>query len=368
MPRTGLRCIHQRNHLEKLPPEVQTMILWQLPSIESLYSLIGASPRYCQLYFASKDKILSELIPRLIQPEIFVDALAAVKVPSLDVEEAENVAKFMRVFVEDGRKVDHSTVPLPPSTVQSLVRIHRSVEYLVEECFQHKFATLESCRESIGLSPSSEPVPRLYAEMSVTEEGRLQRAFYRLEIYRHLPYSVRTANPTRFKPDWTGTDCAIYMFPPWQVEELSCVYQYVKSRLADVLVGVDPRLIKYTKHACIEHMASLGLTFLRRIFRAKGEQRAKLLKENCKSSPDFLTKILNREGTPTVDEGGSGNTYSKLRFDGDDLNKPNHAWLWAYDDKPVGTRLPGSSEFLGHWGAVIWDGSRLKASGILGLA
>jgi len=232
--------------LEKLSPELQILILLQLPSTQSLYSLIRASPQYYQVFLTWKERILSAVVGRMVIPHVLPDAIAAVGASHLEPRGPgrETVVSSIESFQYD-RKIDHSKKLLPLATSVSLCQLHRSVEYFVNDYTRRTTAALKQYCQSTGLTHRSEitQTPEgQHVPLSSIEEGRLHRAFYRLELYGRLFYR----KPFTEKKLSALEQAHIFLaeFPPWEVEELACIRDYILLRLADVFDQVEEDFVK----------------------------------------------------------------------------------------------------------------------------
>ncbi|KAI9875610.1 MAG: hypothetical protein M1830_008208 [Pleopsidium flavum] len=415
--------------LERLSPELQRLVLLQLPSFQSLHSLIQASPQYYQIFAASKERILSAVIKRIIHPDALPDALAAVRASFFEPRgpNRETALSFIDSLRHD-RKIDHSKKLLPLSTSISLCQLHRSIEYLVYDFTQRTSPVLKQYSQSLGLTHHSEASEGEGPPLSSIEEARLQRAFYRVELYGHLFYTDPGARESMRALEQAHTFLA--EFPPWQIEELACIRDYISRRLAeafdqaedhfvktvlaegddqdhnhdtkslapaendnddkdneddedneDDLVGPnrfdldDDFFSKSTKvsyhDTYMEYMLSLGLPFLHHLFKKNGAELMQSIVVNVRYGGDFLTTALKappkRTVTYVMEEIARDNGV-KLKFYGDDAKEPNEAWLWSNDFAPSVSWNSLCTQALRHWGYVFWDRSRLRASGIFSLS
>lgn len=66
-------------HLELLPAELQCQILMYIPNMQALRALLGASPRYFQVYRACREKVLSHVSWNHITPTAVPIALDALE-------------------------------------------------------------------------------------------------------------------------------------------------------------------------------------------------------------------------------------------------------------------------------------------------
>jgi hypothetical protein len=83
----------------------------------------------------------------------------------------------------------------------------------------------------------------------------------------------------------------------------------------------------------IAHLATLGLTFLRKFFEADNAQRTTLIHQNYHCRFSNLDDALKYRPMPKsklfVEESEGYQKPQKLDFEGDGYQKRNLAWLWS---------------------------------------
>lgn len=234
----------------KLPTELQVEILKQLPTIQDLYSLIQASPQHYQIFSNYKEDIIFTVIGRMLGPEVLVDALTAVEtsVPAFrDVDRKTVIALLERYkSARDGRQ-PRKRIPL--STSISLCQLHHVVEYDIRDYTRRATWTLKQCSElmnSAGSSRQSKVSPALEwekAPLSVVEQGRLRRAFYRFEIFGRLFNGPERRTVEKSFSALEQADLFIAQFPLWQIEEIACIRDYFRQHITEVYERVDDAFI-----------------------------------------------------------------------------------------------------------------------------
>ena len=174
--------------------------------MQSLYSLIRASPKAYQVFLTAKEKILFSLMLRTIRPAAFIDALAAVRASQLKEvgPDRRTVLAFLRKYENKRhRVVEYKYQPSSRGTALSLCQLHRSTQSFIKDLTSRSNFYLRRCKDSIMLrktglwrSHGNHVVDRddWYAPISSAEEVRLQRAFYRYELYTQIFGSDMTAN------------------------------------------------------------------------------------------------------------------------------------------------------------------------------
>jgi hypothetical protein len=178
--------------LEKLPLELQVLILVSVPDSATLRGLIDASLVYHRAYLSSKEKILSALIEKQQLPGTEVDALAALL--SLDYADGmqdhpdEMIAFLDRYRHARGRGswLNKKNPPRPvrwrpPQThahdLMTMVRFHNYTELLTDRVLEYMEKT--NSRNNFA------KVDGLIT-ISTQERVRIYRAIYRLQIYYNL--------------------------------------------------------------------------------------------------------------------------------------------------------------------------------------
>ena len=230
------------NQLDGLSPEVLTLILHQVSSIQDLHSLVQASSQAYRVFLLSKARVLSAVVHHVFLPKVLPHAIAAIKASYLDRgPQKEVVIKFMDEYVED-QKVDHSELLLSLSTSIALCKLHRTIDFFIQDFTRRSISALQQCCQSNKDIAPPQTSEKLCAPLSIIEEARLQRAFTRFEIYGCLFY----AKPYFTVTKWGASEQAQVFFaelPPWQIEELACVHDYFLRRLADVFDRAEDEFV-----------------------------------------------------------------------------------------------------------------------------
>ena len=204
----------ERNHFDRLSAELITSILLEVPTLQSLWALIRASPKAYQVFLISKETILISLMHRSIRPAAFVDALAAVRASQLKDKgpDRKAVLAFLRTYETNRHKAveqkgQHYSLP----TAVSLCQLYRSTQYFLKDLTNRSNFYLRRCGDTAIIPTYSKPLGDFmilrrngrdvlwrrqetcsphredwYAPLSDIEESRLQRAFYRHELYTQI--------------------------------------------------------------------------------------------------------------------------------------------------------------------------------------
>lgn len=391
------------SHLEMLPPELQTMIMSHVASSQSLYALIRASPGFYRAFLLSKQRILSALIHNMVHPEILPDAMAAA---SLSGREApwptcEDILALLDAY-PNGREKFQLTELIPLSTCITICRLHRSVEYFSRD-FVERCAAFS---EQHGFPLGARSVP-----LSWTEEGRIQRAFYRLQLYgRGFRFVV---DDGRWSFILDHGDIFFWNIPAHQIEELACVHYYFHLRLSEVYSQMEDRFVESVLaeisddeepddekikensdgHRCekplwrcepldrwdclgpdsdrffsyrhkiwhyhyITNQISDGLPSLRDFFETGVNEQINVARKfEGRAMESFQLMYPHQPQPLAILEETEG-------FSQDDLNRPNEAYHWKHDGASW-DRWDDDVQGLRQCGYVFWDHFRLSSSGMI---
>ncbi|KAL9086519.1 MAG: hypothetical protein Q9159_004108 [Coniocarpon cinnabarinum] len=367
------------NHL---PNELQTLILQSLPDFPSLTRLICASRKLHEVYVHHKEQILKAIlehqIPPELQPEIaslrlVQDIPTAARAPSsLD---REYICAVRLCAARDARKEPWSD-PVPLSgDFKKVVQFHNNVVDLMDDltskCFDH--ARTAGWTEDAGLRPRQ------------IERLRIQRALYRIEAWYTMchVYDLPLAS-TR--------DILLDSLPPWELDELGCVYDHLVSRVARILEDLaeahlageeeyyrllfagDTSPSRGTPHWS-ESLFLHGLSKVNNLIRIS--KQAEVGKTQRLLNADSAYKQMK-----SVEPGLSDISFELSRVliqkpdIGDDIRLaepqagcqvagPNGAWLWAHSPMDKLDWYQTRKADLGEWCASIWDEERLQDWGVL---
>lgn len=220
--------------LEQLSPEVQVLILAQLDSVQSLYSLIRASSRLYQVFRASKRQILSAFLRHRIHPEVLHIAIATAEAANLSLRCADK--DIVLKFVEDLGKRDNSYYTekvLALETSIPLCYLQPSIDHFLHEFTRQSSTILQRWSLSLGREDDAmyrQNLPLSYSSLSDTEKGRLQRAFYRVELYGHLFQNGDCRSQDQEIGADEQADSFFAKLTPWEIEELACIRDYFHNQ------------------------------------------------------------------------------------------------------------------------------------------
>ena len=401
--------------LELLAPELQLRILLNADTPEDLHALIQAAPRLFHVFLLNKDTILAAVARRQFHPAVISDALFFAKIAQLEQPlTRETVLKLCRTYPSDLH--DETILPIPLSV--TLCKLARIIKFFIEDYAKNTIPLMEGLGKSLAVDVLTEYEPEnpvSYSELSDSETGRLQRAFCRFEIYRYLfarcssefDHNVRNCpDMPSLSPEEQASQFLLKL-PDFQVAELNCVRDYlyrrlrgIFSRLEDEAVNsLPPETLDFGEEGDVEsaewesgvwffcksgkahqnkhlqHLLSLGLPYIHRIFQSTGEKQCGLFIRHMRIGvinhleSDFITEALEASGfnpvgkdvplLPETDPPFVFETNADVELDIPD------AWQWAFPRAPPTMFSDFLDKGLRDWGFVFWDLGRLRKSGIL---
>lgn len=416
----------ERNNFDRLPAELITPILLELPTSQSLYSLIRASPRSYQVFLASKENILISLMRQTIHPAALFDALAAVQASQLREKgpDRREVLAFLRKYENRRHKAfEHELKLLNATTAVSLCQLYRSTQCFIKDLASRSNFYLRRCGgrgfKQTHSSPRDDfrfrkrngfdglwrgkgfPIDRdfRYTPLSEGEEARLQRAFYRYELYTQI-FSSNIGGKLWGLP--SDSHFFLKKYQHWEIEELACVSNYLWSLLSSSFDRIVPDFVgiqlprsplnedfyqvqsykrsvdlgeaKFQIHSLyMDYLTNLSLPFIHHVLPLdrldmQREMSSHIYYDGQKRSLSTALEGFCKE-TSLEDSNLIHNYISTITRNGhvpfkDTLRGPNEGWLKVYGN----TRLV-SPQRIGHalqsLGYVFWDSKRLTSVGFV---
>jgi len=187
--------------------------------------LIHAIPSFYQVFIRTKSTVLSSVLKRAIQPPVEQDALAAVESSRLVLPKPDEVRTSVQKY-KQRREMKHLTafikLSLSLPMCVDLGRKHKLIEWFTHDLYCSTLSVHLSTRQR----NATESLP-----ISTDETIRIHRALYRFELYRDL---FKEENQGQLDT-YEARKRLLKVWPPWEVEELSCIHNYLSRRGSDVL-------------------------------------------------------------------------------------------------------------------------------------
>lgn len=229
-----------------MPTELRILILKYIPTLESLHNTVSASRAYHESYLAARKEILSSFVHRQYDLVDIAEAIAVVRSEGLNATE-ENKEEVIALLDRRRRpqEIRHSAnngSANEPESVEeccTLLRIHRELNRIVDN-----YSLRAPCPSWIQKSTwHSKHLP---INLSVNERTRLLRGLYRLQTYCNI-FGQNTISPHARKGSkifsyhwWPFVFKESEMwglffatFPPWEVEEFTCIWIYMERRYSE---------------------------------------------------------------------------------------------------------------------------------------
>jgi len=401
--------------LEDMVPDVLFLMLLNAPSMQILWGFIRASPRMYGVFRNQRDVILSTVVTREIGHGIMGDAQSALRSSRFNArgllkqQALEWIAKYRAAMTSN---TVSSRASLGPEALP-LWRIHQDVKFFAELFVSERLHIVAGGFRIFSVTESTAQRDNGLDGLSNTEKMRIYRAIYRYAIYGNLFY-FDEGRPGTVKSDLLyaqeQSHSFLTLFPAWQVEELSCINDFIHDKILEKWQEVEDDFYAFLKdhphfgdpgredqynsrweddffsqsikadyyEEWQRYFATLTLSELREIFTAKANALLTIVKRHANRFPhDFLTEALDEDPyhvtfiTPEYEAHEQAlESGIKVQFQEDAIDQPNEGWLWAHRYEPCNLYIESTRDFptgegLRRFGYVFWDSDRLHDSGIL---
>lgn len=231
-PKTGSDT--QSASLEGLPVELQYEILQRLTCLPSLDAIIHASASYHKAYVARRQSILADVLSRDIGPCVLSEANAVAMALTINKKDGIEIRQFLRDYKtrhQEAAAVSFGRLSLPQIVALS------QVQYAV------RFAAEGFCQNTLSTHPLTSKKQEHILPLSSNEARRISRAFYRFELFCMI------CNQPSFKVSHKVSSldmCHLFLnqFPPWEVEEIACVRDYIIGRYTQLFAKYEHELVR----------------------------------------------------------------------------------------------------------------------------
>lgn len=230
--------------LHHLAPELLILTLSSVGSLRDLHSLICASAPCFRAFSSNRTRILSSILENAIQPDALRHALAVGQIPSPLPVGSE--ASIVLAFLGEYFLTSEIEFPTDMARLVSICKVYNGVSRLIDD-FSLRSAHLLGFHPPLsednalwpeGLKPSSYK----FTPLSTTELTRLQRAFFRYEIYsRVFPPSPEHQLESLFSSE-NQFRLFLSRLEPWEVEEMSCIHTYFASLVAGFINDLEEQI------------------------------------------------------------------------------------------------------------------------------
>ena len=210
----------QSASLEGLPVELQGEVLQWVTDPASLEAIVHASPADHKTYMARRQYVFAKVLSRDTGQDVLLEAQAVVKALTVNQKDGSEIREFLQEYnVARQAKVSLLLERFPLPHLVILSQLHHAV----------KFAMKDFCQAALSENPPSSERLEDITPLSTNEARRISRAFYRFEIF----CMIFCEPGLSVKPELDCADmCHLFLnqFPPWEVEEIACVRDYIVGR------------------------------------------------------------------------------------------------------------------------------------------
>lgn len=219
---------------ESLSEDVLILVQSALDSPQDLYSLISASPQCLCAFRANRRRILWSVLKNGIQPAALRHALAVFQIPpipSFTNRSPKKVTQMAKAFHFFSKKYFAQQLPVElPSDVGTIINLFKFLSLVNRFIDQY---VIHATRQ-MGLELSSAQFPPL----SATERARIQRAFFRYELYSRM-FLVN---------NWgINVMAQVYFFKRmtrWEVEEIVYIHNYLACLITEVVDDLQEEIVQ----------------------------------------------------------------------------------------------------------------------------
>ncbi|KAF2968599.1 hypothetical protein GQX73_g4971 [Xylaria multiplex] len=381
--------VDSESKLEKLPSELRIQILSSMPDLETLCSIIHASPTMHTQYLYARHEILSACLDHEFNG-FYVDTYANVRSRPTDSgwKRSDNtITDFLgsyQLWMAAPNSYPGARA-LSPSCVRWMAAFHISVARPLAR--RLVFCDLENLRGNV---PSAAHVHDI--ELSRSEEIRIFRALYRHQTYHHLFGQSMGYRGGGFEFNDIN-EIFFGLFDPWENEAIGCVDDFLRQQWGDIFdevqIDIDGRdidgqdikrqlsagayyLYKY-RDEYLDGMVSRGLRTMARILALDDLQDLATAMDRCiidapvqdaglARSISHTSQVLRRDWSPNApsarDE--AERQGQRVSFAGDLLppDGPPLAWVVLWDGRYTNFYGGAAPTQLKRWGYVMWDARR----------
>ena len=247
-------------------------------TVQSLHSLIAASPSYLQVFRHNRRRVLISVLSNAIPEVALRDALFILNAPEPTpghvISPPEAPTQDLSILLRGHKDRARSTASALmrkyfsnhefdfPSTTPELDRLERLC--LLVEDYTDDYALYVASKLTTPVDGTPEKgnwdPPARFAPLSARERARIQGAFYRYELYCRIfrcydnPLSLSGA---RWRGDslfsWNEQlNLFIRRMNLWKVEEMGCVYKYLHSVARGCVREFEDQVVAAIRSAALE--------------------------------------------------------------------------------------------------------------------
>lgn len=205
--------------LLSLPFDMIQAVLCFIPDIPSLRAVISTCTTLHRAFHNVERLVTERVLSNQMGSELLREAYMVLESSRLKSCWSK---KAVKDFVERQKVIITTDIRRPWTLTGGIYvdKIYQHVQY-----FAADFAS-SAVSEVFQLTINAPPPP------SASEMHRMKRTFFLFELYCNLFRNYKTPNETRFSPEGQR-ELFLKQFPPWEVEQLVCVRDYLLRYIAD---------------------------------------------------------------------------------------------------------------------------------------
>ncbi|KAM7192176.1 hypothetical protein V8F33_008450 [Rhypophila sp. PSN 637] len=232
-------------NLNHIAPELLILILSSTDSPRDLYSLISASAACFRTFVLNRNSVLLSVLRNALAPPVFYDLLAIAQAPTFSKDDDSNelaasAVDMVKPFLS---RYFAGALEAPPArdfhNVVSMCRIYNIVSRLTDLYFSHTSRLLMAPGPDSSFPAESNKSP---PPLSATERTRIQRAFFRHELYSRVFPIGRRGGRSLISPR-DQYDLFLRCMNPWEVEEISSIHTHFVILAAGYFGDLEDQLV-----------------------------------------------------------------------------------------------------------------------------
>ncbi|KAH7268862.1 hypothetical protein B0J15DRAFT_233208 [Fusarium solani] len=249
----------QPSRLEALPPELRLRLLLSMPDLQTLRSLVHASPTLHAQYRHSRDRILRAFIGRELDG-FLVDAYATQMSRPHELGSPrtnEKIVEFTDTYGNwlSAPESSPDLNSIEPERLRSMSAFYLSVaQPLAHQYCEWALGNfIPAILDFVAMTnpkPTAEALGINDLNPQRSELIRVFRAIYRYETYYNLfgcNEGKREGAP--FTGDWTN-HLLLYRFEPWEAEAVACIHAFIDDKYKKLLErskdNLSPPNVRFT--------------------------------------------------------------------------------------------------------------------------
>ena len=214
--------------LVSLPFDLIHAVLCFVPDVPSLRAVISTCTTLHRAFQNAErlvtERVLSNQMGSGLLREAFVVLESSRLKDSWSRKAVEDFLQRQKLII-----TDQTTLPRRPWTLSRGIYVDRLYQHV--RYFAADFAS-SALRAMFPLSRSANNGSTLTPQPSASEIHRMERTFFLFELYCNLFRKYTTVSEKRFTPK-EQMELFLEQFPPWEVEQLVCVRDYLLRSIAD---------------------------------------------------------------------------------------------------------------------------------------